>query len=315
MQGLLPRRRRLAGKAAVEAVGVAAGCRATGRALSASFCVVAVPPTSRAHGRTVRKPTPATAATGLRRPPHKQKHRSRLWRPVAAVAAFCVPTTPAAPGTPPRLAGRSRQTAALAAAAFEAASPSLSIWGGVGVPEPQLAALCAGARPRAGTPRPETRPWAHGARCRLATAVRRTPRGPHTSGGGGPAVAAAIPALGAPGPTGDSNPQGGRGKSGNAFGGECRHSRRPGTARHQRDIQTTRLRPWQLAPHWQQASSNRQQQTVGPTATAPRATNGPRSLEHSGPPATAATRRPPALRPAAATKATGFCRVSWVFFL
>ena len=38
------------------------GCRATGRALSASFCVVAVPPTSPAHGRTVRKPTPATAA-------------------------------------------------------------------------------------------------------------------------------------------------------------------------------------------------------------------------------------------------------------
>jgi hypothetical protein len=32
---------------------------------------------------------------------------------------------------------------------------------------------------------PETRPWAHGARCRLATAVRRTPRGPHSSGGGG----------------------------------------------------------------------------------------------------------------------------------
>src|ERR1019366_2585367 len=54
---------------------------------------------------------------------------------------------------PPRLAGRSRQTAALAAAAFAAASPSLSIWGGVGVPVPQLAALCAGARPRAGTPR------------------------------------------------------------------------------------------------------------------------------------------------------------------
>src|ERR1019366_9301413 len=69
---------------------------------------------TRAHGTDA---TPATAATGLRRPPHKQKHRSRLWRPVAAVAAFCVPTTPAAP-TPPRLAGRSRQTAALAAAAF-----------------------------------------------------------------------------------------------------------------------------------------------------------------------------------------------------
>src|SRR5450759_4380555 len=53
--------------------------------------------------------------------------------------------------TPPRLAGRSRQTAALAAAAFEAASPSLSIWGGVGVPVPQLAALCVGARTRADT--------------------------------------------------------------------------------------------------------------------------------------------------------------------
>src|ERR1019366_4626642 len=91
-----------------------------------------------------RKPTPATAATGLRRPPHQQNHRSRLWRLVAAVAAFCVPTTPAAPGTPPRLACRSRQTAGLAAAAFAAASPSLSIWGGVGVPVPQLAALCAG---------------------------------------------------------------------------------------------------------------------------------------------------------------------------
>ena len=130
------------------------GCRAAGRVLAASFRAVVVPPTSPAHGRTVRKPTPATEATGLRRPPHQQNHRSRLWRLVAAVAAFCVPTTPAAPGTPPRLAGRSRQTAALAAAAFEAASPSLSIWGGVGVPVPQLAALCVGARTRADTPRP-----------------------------------------------------------------------------------------------------------------------------------------------------------------
>src|ERR1035437_297887 len=53
------RRRRLAGKAAVEAVGVAAGALAVGlpRHWSCALgllCVVAVPPTSPAHWRTVR---------------------------------------------------------------------------------------------------------------------------------------------------------------------------------------------------------------------------------------------------------------------
>src|ERR1035437_9570772 len=92
------RRRRLAGKAAVEAVGalaVAAPLVVRSRGLFPGGGGPSAFASTRAHGTDA---PPATKATGLRRPPHQQNHRSGLWRPVAAVAAFCVPTTPAAPG-------------------------------------------------------------------------------------------------------------------------------------------------------------------------------------------------------------------------
>ncbi len=150
--GLLPRRRgwlerRRSRQSALRQVPWPLGCRATGRALSASRAWWRF----RAYGTDA---TPATAATSLRRPPHQQNHRSRLWRPVAAVAAFCVPTTPAAPGnsTPPRWPvppnSRPCRSGVRGSLAF-----SFHL-GRCSVPVPQeVAALCAGARTRAGTPR------------------------------------------------------------------------------------------------------------------------------------------------------------------
>src|ERR1035437_6149344 len=121
-------------------------CRATGRALSASC----------AWWRFLRLRQHTGARYGSR--PRQRREQVSADLPTnKTTGAGCGDPLPPLPlsvcqqlrqrrATPPRLAGRSRQTAALAAAAFAAASPSLSIWGGVGVPVPQLAAVCAGAR-------------------------------------------------------------------------------------------------------------------------------------------------------------------------
>ena len=211
-------RRRLAGKAAVEAVGVAAGALAVGLPRRWS-CARGLFPcgggssdfaSTRAHGTEA---DPGSAG---------QLHPASLAGPAKQ------------PDLPQR---RSQQPRLL--------FPSGEVWGCRCRSWP----LSVSARGRAPTPHaPETRPWAHGARCRLATAVRRIPRGPHssrgggqrrqrlprtdagprhrppqqrrpqTSGGGGPAVAAAVPALGAPGPgpgTARTSPR--RGNKSNGF--------------------------------------------------------------------------------------------------
>ena len=134
---------------------------------------MAVPPASPAHeARAGSRPRQRRARVSGDLPTNKSLRRS-----VAAVAAFCVPTLRQRRATPPRLAGRSRQTAALAAAAFEAASPSLSIWGGVGCRcRSWPLSVPARVARRHSTPR-RRGPGPVVPGCRLATAVRRTPRG------------------------------------------------------------------------------------------------------------------------------------------
>src|ERR1019366_1698607 len=220
-----------------------------------------------AHGTDA---TPATAATGVRRPPHKQKHRRGVWRLVAAVAAFCVPTTPAAPPQflgPASLAGPAKQPPLPQRRSQQPRLlfPSGEVWGcrcrswPLSVPARGAPALHA----------PETRPCAHGARCRLATAVRRTPRGPTAAEAAG---------------------NGGNG---------CRApTQGPGTGLRNSGGQT----PAEAAARqWQRLF----QPLERPAQPAPRATNGPRSLEHSGPPATAATRRPPLQRSTSPRRGNG----------
>ena len=224
-----------------------------------------------AHGTDA---TPATAATGLRRPPHKQKHRRSLWRLVAAVAAFCVPTTPAAPTQflcPASLAGPAKQP-----------------------PLPQRRSQ----QPRLLFPSGEV--W--GCRCRswpLSVPARVARR--HST----PGDAALGPWC--PVPSSDCCPE----DTAQAPQQQRRRATPATVAAHRRRAP---------APASATAAATNQQwrRCSSPWSARPKTgiarTNGPRSLEHSGPPATAATRRPPALRPAAATEATGFRRVSWVFF-
>jgi hypothetical protein len=83
----------------VAAVALVGGCCAAGRLLLAPFRAVVVPPPSPAHGKrdkTGSRRTPATRATGLRRPLLKDKDTERVCRdPLPALPFFpCVLASP-----------------------------------------------------------------------------------------------------------------------------------------------------------------------------------------------------------------------------
>src|ERR1019366_7387530 len=146
------------------------GCRATGRALSASCAwwrfLRLRQHTGARYGRDPgnggnRSPETSPQTKTQEKPVETRCRRCRFLCANDSGSANAVPL--------PGVAGRSRQTAALAAAAFAAASPSLSIWGGVGCRCRRRWSLSVPARVRApALLAPETRPWTYGARCRLA---------------------------------------------------------------------------------------------------------------------------------------------------
>src|ERR1017187_5489592 len=157
------------------------GCRATGRALSASCAwwrfLRLRQHTGARYGRDPgnggnRSPETSPQTKTQEKPVETRCRRCRFLCANNSGSANAVPL--------PGVAGRSRQTAALTAAAFAAASPSLSIWGGVGAPVPQLAAVCAGAR---GEPAPGVSTFSQAAAARTSCfSVILTPNSFRSSG-------------------------------------------------------------------------------------------------------------------------------------